>query len=142
MNRPAIHDLLGTILSGWYARVAEWVPPGRLGPHTCTACTDSLLARVVDSRAWPHDLIHQLAVDLTEAAEEIADSMAEDLLAVGGTLRDEDRRARRIVLATIAEHADDITDVLHECVTPRLDRHVGLEVERGLRELDWLPDAR
>ena len=142
MNRPAISDLLGTILSGWYASVAEWVPPGRLGPHTCTACSDSLLARVVDVRAWPHDLIHQLAVDLTEAAEEIADSMAEDLLAVGGTLRDEDRRARRIVLATIAEHADDITDVLGECVTPRLDRHVGLEVERGLRELDWLPDAR
>lgn len=141
MNRPAIHDLLGTILSEWYARVAEWVPPGRLGPNTCTECSDSLLARVVDVHAWPHDLIHQLAVDVTEAAAQIADSMTEDLLAVGGALRDEERRARRIVLATIAEHADDITDVLSECVTPRLDRHVGLEAERGLRELGWLSDS-
>jgi hypothetical protein len=141
VNRPAIHDLLGTILSAWYGSVAEWVPPGRLGPRTCTACGESLLARVMDVRAWPHDLIHELAVDLDAAAGEIADSMAEDALAVGGTLRDEDRRARRIVLATIAEQAGDITDVLSECVTPRLDRHIGLEAERGLRELDWLPDT-
>ena len=108
MNRPAIDDLLGSILSTWYESVAEWMPPGQLSAATCTSCRASLLGSVVELAAWPHDLMHQLSASLDSAIETIAETQPVDA-------------ARDHVQAHLMGQTSDLMDVLNECVTPRLD---------------------
>ncbi len=127
MNRSAIHDLLGSVLCAWYESVAEWRPPGRLGATTCTTCRSSLLASKFDVSQWPHDLMHQLAIDLDTAAAAVNDSLEED--------RNLGRRIARDTPSVADEfslHIGDIGDVLAECVAPRLDAWVSAEVSRSV----------
>ncbi len=126
VNRPAIHDLLGSVLCGWYESVAEWRPPGRLGATTCVTCRSSMLASKFDVAQWPHDLMHQLAIDLDTAAVAINESLAEE--------RGRGRRAARdspSVADEFSLHLGDIADVLAECVAPRLDEWISAEVSRS-----------
>lgn len=142
MNEAAIHDLLGTVLSGWYRSVAEWSPPGLLSGQHCQTCPSSLVARVIDVTPWPHDLVHQLAASLDIVVDQIAESVEEDAYAEGAPrhlrVAPEGSRlphVRRLVLATIAENSADMLDVIRECVEPRLEAYLRSETERGLREL-------
>lgn len=138
MNRPAIHDLLGTILSTWYQTAAAWVPPGVLSEHTCDTCSTSLLADAVDVAAWPHDLMHDLATALNRAVEEISESWADDGCSDG---LDEDGRMLcvfTLVRTTVMEHREDLLDVLAECVEPTLADYLEAETIRGIASLgEW-----
>lgn len=111
MNRPAIDDLLGSILSTWYESVAEWAPPGQLSPMTCTQCRSSLLSEIMDVAWWPHDLMHQLSTALDSAVETISESQHPS-------------DARDHVFTHLSTQMVDVVDVLNECVTPRLDEWI------------------
>lgn len=133
MNRPAIDDLLGSILSTWYESVAEWTPPGQLSADTCTECRATALADTVDLSEWPHDLMHQLATSLEAAIVIIADSLETetDPKVVGkrDAHLDECEQplelcVRDYVARETARWSADLLDVLTECVTPRLDHWI------------------
>lgn len=137
MNRSSIRDLLGSVLAGWCRSVAEWTPPGALSERQCVTCASSLVGQTIDISSWPHGLMHDLATSLDTAVRQIADSIAEDAMLEGGrpTFSTDDRRGqslREFVLAVVREHSADLTDVLRECVEPRLDDYVRSEAERGL----------
>lgn len=137
MNSRAIDDLLGTILTQWYGAVALWEAPGALTDGTCAPCRSSLVASAIDVTAWPHDLIHRLNAELQATIAQVSASIAEE---ESGCPSGDHRCAEELVSAALVDHADDLLDVLHECVALKLDRYVGLELERGLRELDRLSD--
>lgn len=135
MNRLAIDDLLGGILSGWYESVADWAPPGQGSGEICLTCPDSILAEVLDVREWPHDLVHQLAMALDEAAVEIyeaLDSEPIDDCSYGSSFE----CVRRYVADTVTANHADMTDVLAECVTPRIDEYVTAAVATALARVD------
>ena len=137
MNSRAIDDLLGTILTQWYGAVALWEAPGMLTDGTCTRCRSSLVTAAIDVTAWPHDLIHRLDTELHAAITHVGASIEEE---GAGGLKADHRGARQLVGLALVDHADDLLDVLNECVAPKLDRYVALELERGLREVDRLSD--
>lgn len=130
MNNTAIDDLLCGIVSGWYESVADWTPPGQTSGATCAACADTLLARVIDVREWPHDLMHQFAAELESASLHILDARHGYGTADGDAAALEE--VRDYVAAAITRQAEDILDVLEQCVTPRLDAYVGRRLARGL----------
>ena len=131
MNRLAIDDLLGSILSSWFESAAEWTPPGQGSTHTCTTCSTSILAGVMDAAAWPHEVMHQLAASLDVAAEEIYEHLDEQPIdeCDYGSSRE---CVRRYVSDTAGARLADIIDVLVECVEPRLADFVANEVDRVL----------
>lgn len=137
MNSRAIDDLLGTILTQWYGAAALWEAPGALTDATCAPCTSSLVASAIDVTAWPHDLIHRLDSELHTVVTHVSASIAEEET---GCPAGDHRCAQELVSAALVDHADDLLDVLMECVAPKLDRYVGLELERGLREFDRMSD--
>lgn len=130
MNRPAIDDLLGGILSGWYQSVAEWTPPGLTSGRTCQSCRSSVLAEAIEIEDWPHELVHQLADLLESAALQSFDSLARPSTSF--------RSVRDYIGERVRVHAPDLLDVLNECAAPRLDEWAKREVERGLAEVDLL----
>lgn len=130
MNRPAIDDLLGSILSTWYESVAEWMPPGQLSAVTCISCRSSALAAVITVGEWPHELMHQLASAYDEAIIIVTESLETETETEIVAKRDAHARecplpigecVRQHVTSEIASQATDLLDVLNECVTPRLD---------------------
>jgi hypothetical protein len=137
MNSRAIDDLLGTILSQWYGTVALWEAPGDLTDGTCGPCRSSLVSSAIDVTAWPHDLIHRLDSELHTAITHVSASIAEE---ESGCPSGDHRCAQELVGAALVEHTDDLLDVLNECVVPKLDRYVELELERGLSELNRMSD--
>ena len=131
MNRTAIDDLLGGILSGWCESVADWAPPGQGSSHTCMTCPASILASEMDVTAWPHEVMHELAASLDIAADEIylhLDEQAIDGVNYGSS----PDCVRRYVADTVRARLDDLVDVLVECVEPRLVDFTAREVERVL----------
>lgn len=129
MNRPAIEDLLGGILSAWYESIAEWMPPGQSQPDLCPTCRTSLLADAIDVDAWPHDLVHQLATTLESMSLQAYDSLV--------ITKDRSYESvREYVAERIRSHAADLVDVLHECVEPRIDDWARAELERGFAQVD------
>lgn len=135
MNRLAIDDLLGGILSAWYESVADWTPPGQGSAEVCLLCPDSILAGVLDTQAWPHDLMHQLAMALDDASVQIyesLDSQPIDECSYGSSFA----CVRRYVADTITANRADVTDVLTECVTPKLDAYVANAVAVALARVD------
>jgi hypothetical protein len=135
VNRLAIDDLLGGILSGWYESVADWAPPGQGSGEICLACPDSILAGVLDVQEWPHDLMHQLAMALDDAALQIYEALDEqpiDECDYGSSFA----CVRRYVADTLTANRADVTDVLAECVTPKLDAYVTNAVNVALARVD------
>lgn len=139
MNRSAIRDLLGSVLSAWCRSVAEWTPPGALSSEQCGTCHASLAAQTLDFSAWPHGLVHELATSIETTIAQISESIAEDAMVEGSrpTFSADDRRGqslRQFVLAVVVEHSADMVDVLTECVEPRLDVYVRGEADRALAQ--------
>lgn len=137
MNRSAIRDLLGSVLSTWCRSVAEWTPPGALSGEQCSTCHASLAGRALDLSAWPHGLVHELVTSIETTIWQVSESIAEDAMFEGSrpTFSIDDRRGqslRQFVLAVVMEHRADMVDVLTQCVEPRLDAYVREEAERGL----------
>lgn len=133
VNRPAIDDLLGSILSTWYESVAEWMPPGQLSADTCAECRSTALAFSFDMLAWPHELMHQLGASLDGAIAIITESLTDETDPVVLRRRDEhlatcpqplDLCVRDYVIREISERKEELTDVLEQCVTPRIDEWV------------------
>lgn len=130
MNRTAIHDLLCGILSGWYESVAEWTPPGQGSRLTCVTCRENVLSGVIPTAEWPHDLMHQLGEAFETAALQIFDSIDTnpvDACEEGASLD----CVRSHVAVYIGKHADDILDVLEQCVSPRIDEYAESAIARG-----------
>jgi len=131
VNRLAIDDLLGGILSGWCETVADWTPPGQGSAHVCTTCANSILVTVMDVTEWPHDIMHQLASSLDSAALDIyaaLDSQPIDECNYGSSRE----CVRRYVADTVTARLADLSDVLVECVEPRLAAFTAREVDRVL----------
>ncbi len=123
MNRSDIDDLLGSLLSGWYESIADWVPPGRGSAQLCVSCPSSILVQAVDVSEWPHDLVHQLAESLESALLQIVDSLPEP-----PTLSY--RHVEAYLASRVLRHAADLQDVFRECVEPRLDAWATAELQR------------
>ena len=118
------------ILSGWYESVAEWTPPGQGSRITCVACRDGVLSGVISTAEWPHDLMHQLADAFETAALQIFDAIDADPVDAceeGASLD----CVRAHVAVYIGKHADDIRDVLEECVTPRIEEYAAAAIASG-----------
>ncbi len=131
MNRLAIDDLLGGILSGWCESVADWAPPGQGSPHTCTTCPTSILAGVMNVTDWPHEVMHQLAAALDGAADEIYIYL--DSRSIDGYLYGSSRESvRRYVAQTVTAQRADLLDVLTECVDSRIAEFTSREAGRIL----------
>jgi len=133
VNRPAIDDLLASILSSWYESVAEWMPPGQLSAATCSSCRGSALADVISIGEWPHDLMHQLATQYEEAIGIISESLEAETDPEIVAKRDAHALGcpdgiagcvRAHVISELHDQRADLLDVLCECVTPRLDEWV------------------
>jgi hypothetical protein len=138
VNRPAIDDLLGTILYAWYQTVAAWEPPGQLTDRTCDTCSTSLLAEAVDISVWPHELMHALAGSLGIAVQQITQSRADDGCCASCTDDERGVCAITLVRASIIERRADLLDVLTECVEPTLEEYLATETARGLLHLtEW-----
>lgn len=140
MNRPAIDDLLGSILSTWYELVAEWMPPGQLSSETCGTCDSTALAFAVDISRWPHDLMHQLAMSLEGAILTITESLETETDPYVIAKRDEHLAqcpqsmplcVRDFVIKELTARTAEIEDVLEECVSPRLDEWISSQA-RGV----------
>jgi len=72
---------------------------------------------VVNVTDWPHDLIHQLATEIESAiaiVEEYRQACTKD---VPDCVRD-------YVTRVLTSRSADLLDVLHECVTDRIDAWV------------------
>ncbi|MGX5682083.1 hypothetical protein [Schumannella luteola] len=78
---------------------------------------------------WPHDLIHQLASTLDSLTLQVFDS-----LTVSRSFED----VCDYIASRVRANADDLRDVLAECVDPRVEAWAASEVERGLSRVDLL----
>jgi len=139
VNRPAIDDLLGSILSAWYESVAEWMPPGQLSTDTCSTCPESVLAQAITVADWPHDLMHQLATEIETAIAIIAESLMTETDEYVIAKIQEHRAVcskdipgctKEFVGRELVSWSDDLIDVLSECVTPRIDEWISGSFER------------
>lgn len=133
MQALAIDDHVSTKLYAWYTYVSAWEPPGRGSTGICQECTKSALACTIDIAAWPHDVIHALVESLRSAITDVHDSYLEEH---EGDRASAPAVARGAVRDTLARHASDITDVLEQCVSYKLDAWV----EGQLAGVEW--DAR
>ena len=127
MNRPAIDDLLDGILSRWFETIAEWMPPGQAMSGTCHSCQTSLIADSIDVVEWPHELVHHLASNLEALAIQAFDSL---------TFRGTRENVRDYISARVRAQADDMRDMLAECVEPRVEAWARAEVARGMTAAD------
>jgi hypothetical protein len=122
MEQCSVDDFVGTIMVNWYTRVALWVPPGQAADKRCATCRDSVLGEAIDVTAWPHDLMHSLAVSLGLAINLVERSLSEDALGVasrrGPAVHD---AAHRMVASSLSGCTAEIEDVLAGCVTYRLE---------------------
>ena len=133
MNRPAIDDLLSNVISTWCESVAEWVAPGALSGATCSSCRDTALAAVLNVADWPHDLIHQFATEVESSIAIVAESLRTetDLHVIGEIeeyrqtcTKDVPDCVRDYVTRVLTSRSADLLDVLHECVSDRIDAWV------------------
>lgn len=138
MNRPAIRDLLGTVLCQWYQSAAAWVPPGVLSTRTCDTCAISLVADTIDLTQWPHDLMHELVSAVGTMAVQISESWAEDECADGYDDVGRMKCVVTLVRSAVMEQRGDLLDVLEQCVEPALAEYVDTEAARGIAGLtEW-----
>ncbi|MDH6179888.1 hypothetical protein M2152_000070 [Microbacteriaceae bacterium SG_E_30_P1] len=126
MNRLAIDDFLATILASWSEAAAEWQPPGQGSAHLCTTCSSSLVARVLDLSAWPHDLMHHLASTLDAAAVDIQDTLQDRSIPGYGSGAG---AVARYVTDTVRKQRDDLGEILTHCVEPRIEAFVSRAVD-------------
>ena len=149
MNR-AMHDLLASTLENWYANLSAWQVPSVNSRLVCELCSDSPFTAVAELNEWPHDVAHLLVRDLTSVVRHVRVSLEEldELNSFAAlesrTLTSDERAARSVVLgrhaetlvlAGLAEHACLMRDVLQECIAPRLDAFLAVEVERAMLQL-------
>lgn len=132
MQAPAIHDHVSSKLYAWYTLVSEWEPPGRGFTGICSECRSSALASTIDITVWPHDVIHLLVQSLRSAIADVEDSYREEFPWNAGSAAEV---ARAAVELTLEGHADDIVNVLDECLTDKLQCYLTEQVERGMLEL-------
>ena len=132
MQAPAIDDHVSSKLYAWYTLVSEWVPPGHGSTGVCAGCASSSLASKIDITVWPHDVIHLLVASLRSATADVEDSYREEFPWNSGSAAEV---AREAVRSTLERHADDIVDVLDECLTDKLQSYLTEQVEAGMLEL-------
>lgn len=130
MQAPAIDDHVSTKVYAWYTVVAEWMPPGQGFTGICLQCRESTLADTIDLGQWPHDVVHPLVEALAVAIADVQHSFCEESQA---TSESSAAVARRAVSEALSRHADDIADVLEQCLSERLQAYLTREVESA----DW-----
>ena len=118
MQALAIDDHVSAKLYAWYTFVSAWEPPGESSATICLGCTESTLARTIDVLAWPHDVIHVLVQSLHSAVRDVHESYCEEH---PWDRAFAPRVAKDAVRDTLARYATDITDVLDQCLTERVE---------------------
>lgn len=136
MHQLPVEEILGAALESWYARVAEWTPPGEAITGSCVECAASAAAPIVDGQLWPHSIIHELTVALAILEARLSESLAEERFESTTEWSPEVAiDARRLVVDGVWAASGDIVDVLDQCLRPTLDAWVLCEVETGLDAL-------
>ena len=120
------------LVTAWYTEVARWEAPGGALDNDCVLCVTSEVPDLLGLREWPHSATHSLVVDLTSAA-----GQAQRLLAEVGH-QTSVHRVHDLFRASLATHAEDVNDVLAECLEPRLGRYLAQQAEIGVHELELL----
>lgn len=120
------------LVTAWYSEVARWQPPGGALGNDCVLCVTSEVPDLLRLREWPHSATHPLVVDLVSAA-----GQAPRLLAEVGH-QSSASEAHKMFRAFTTAHADDVNDVLLQCLEPRFARYVAQQAEVGVHELEML----
>ncbi len=133
MYQLPLDEILGGALESWYARVAEWVPPGVAIDGQCADCADSPAAAIVSNHLWPHSIVHELTVALAILEGQLSESLMEDRLERASNNSVAVSVEVRAVLADrVLAAQDDIVDVLEQCLQPKLDAWVSGQLETCL----------
>jgi hypothetical protein len=131
-----LEEILSATLECWYARVAEWAPPGAAIAGSCRDCAASVAAPIFDGQLWPHSIVHELTVALAILESRVSESLSEERFGSAASRSPEVvMDARRLVVNGVRAASGDIVDVLEQCLRPRLDAWVLREVEAGLDAL-------
>jgi len=129
MHQIPLDEILGATLESWYARVAEWVPPGVAIDGQCADCATSPAAATLSNRLWPHSIVHELTLALAVLERQLSESLAEDRLEWAGNSSVAVSTEVRAVLADrVSAAQEDIVDVLEQCLQPRLEAWVAREL--------------
>ena len=118
------------LVTSWYSEVARWRAPDGAISNDCVLCVTSEVPDLLRLRDWPHSATHSLVADLTLAA-----GQAQRLLAEVGH-ETSLASANQLFRAMLADHTDDINDVLIECLEPRFTAYLSQQAEIGIHELE------
>ena len=133
MHELPLDQFFEATLESWYARVAEWVPPGIASVGHCADCATSPAAATLSNRLWPHSIVHELTVALAILERQLSESLVEDRLGWAGNSPVAVSTEIRAILADRVSAAQgDIVDVLEQCLQPRLDAWVSSQLEMCL----------
>jgi len=133
MHQLPLDEILGATLESWYARVAEWVPPGIASDGRCAECGASPAAAILSDRLWPHSIVHELTVVLAILERQLSESLVEDRLEwVGNSPVSVSTEIRAVLVDRVSAAQGDIVDVLEKCLQPRLDAWVSGQLEMCL----------
>jgi len=133
MHELPVDEILGATLESWYARVAEWVPPGIASNGQCEECGTSPAAAILSDRLWPHSIVHELTVALAILERQLSESLVEDRLEwAGNSPVAVSTEVRALLADRVSAARADIVDVLEQCLQPRLDAWVSGQLEMCL----------
>lgn len=124
MNALAIDDLLSTTLYSWYTDVSQWVPGSSESLRPCGECHWELAA-IIKVSDWPHELVDALVAAIDGVVRHVAESFQEDGVGADAAAA----QAREVVMGELGDHADDIRDVLEQCIPYRLQAFAELELD-------------
>ncbi len=146
---PTLSSFVETLVTDWYSTAARWTPPGNSSPVGCAQCEISPFLRLPGLVEWPHDVIHPLVEVLEDAVLQVQRSLEElDADIAGAVAPDPARRAAygrhalKLVYATAMLNADDILDVLENCVGPAIEDYVAHELAAGLLDFEQTAESR
>lgn len=125
MNQSAINDLLAQSLNSWYSEVSQWMPDSSERFTVCEASHRELNI-VIQTEAWPHDLVDSLAALVNRVVRQVTESLLED---PGNDLVITASAARSTVMGVLLRHGGDIRDVLEQCIRYRLEAFELFELE-------------
>jgi hypothetical protein len=124
MNALAIDDLLSTTLYSWYSDVSQWMPGSPESLRPCGECHRELAA-IIEVGAWPHELVDALVTAIDGVVRHVGESFQEDGVGADAAAS----LAREVVMGELADHAEDIRDVLEQCIPYRLQAFAELELD-------------
>jgi hypothetical protein len=121
-----LSEYIDDVITAWYSEAARWHPAVDGLGATCSSCLESDIPELLWLEDWPHTVTHSLVSRLGAAIDESERLLVE----VGRPMSPQ--RASRLFGAIVGRHAQDIHDVLSECVAPQRDRYLSQQADLGV----------